>query len=105
MPKRLCVKPDMICPNRSGGRSGRGTSQDASDVCAWPVAVLMRIVAAVLFIFDTGASGLKYHPLAPESTIAVSCLDRMVDISIINHRFVVALIPLGWPLPGAGNET
>ena len=86
IPKRLCVNPEIICPNRPGGRSCRGNFQDASDLCAWPVAIPTRIVAAVLFIFDNGASGLKYHPLAPESTIAVSCLACLVDIRIANHR-------------------
>ena len=86
MPKRLGVNTDMICPNRPGDRSGRGNLQDASDVCAWPVAVPMRIVAAFLFTFDTGASGVKYHPLAPESTIAVYCLASLVAICTANRR-------------------
>ena len=84
MPKRLCVNPGIICPKRPGGRSGRGNSQDASDFCAWPVAVPACIVAAVLFTFDTGAPGVKYHRLAPESTIAVSCLASLVDIRTAN---------------------
>ena len=86
MPKRLCVNPGIICQKRPGGRSGRGNSQDASDVCAWPVAVPTCIVAAVLFTFDTGAPGVKYHPLAPESIIAVSCLDSLVAIRMANIR-------------------
>ena len=84
--KILCVNPDIICPNRPGGRSGKGNSQDDSDVCAWPVAVPTRIVAAVLFTFDTGAPGVKYHPLDTESTIAVSCLASLVDIRTANLR-------------------
>ena len=86
MPKILCVNPEIICPNRPGDRSGRGNFQDASDVCAWPVAVPTRIVATVLFTFDTGAPGVKYHPLAPESTIAVSCLASLVAIHTANLR-------------------
>ena len=84
MLKRLCVNPDIICPNRTGGRSGRGNLQDASDVCAWLVALLTRTVAAFLFTFDTGASGVRYHPLAPESTIAVSCLANLAAIRTAN---------------------
>ena len=79
------MNPDIICPNRPGGRSCRGNSQDAGDVCAWPVDVMTNIIAAVLFTFDTGASGVKYHPLAPESTIAVSCLASLVDICMANR--------------------
>ena len=68
--------------------------QDASEVCAWPVAVPTRIVAAVLFTFDTGAPGVKYHPLAPESTIAVSCLDSLVaiDLTVGDHLVYLALL-------------
>ena len=72
MPKILCVNPYIICPNRPGGRSGIGNLQYDSDFCAWPVDVPKRIVAAVLFTFDTGESGVNYHSLAPKSTIAVS---------------------------------
>ena len=84
MPKRLCVNTNIICPNRPGGRSGRGNSQDASDVCSWPVAVPTRIVAAVLFAFDTWTSGIKYHQLAPESTIYIYCLASLVAICMAN---------------------
>ena len=86
MPKRLCVNPGVICPKRPGGRSGRGNSQDTSDVCAWPVAVPTHIFSAALFTFDTGAPGVKYHPLAPESTIAVSFLASLVAIGMANLR-------------------
>ena len=86
MPKILCLNSDMICSNRPGDRSGRGNSQDASDVCAWHVAVPTRIVAVVLFTFDTGEVGVKYHPLAPEYTISVSCLASLVDIRTANRR-------------------
>ena len=75
-----------IPKNSPGGRSGRGNLQDASDVCAWSVAVLTCIGAAVLFTFYTGASGVKYHLLAPESTIAVSCLASLVAIHMANIR-------------------
>ena len=92
MTKRLCVNPDIICPNRPVGRSGRGNSQDASDVCAWTVAVPTRIVAIVLFTFDTGASGVKYHSLAPESTIAVSCLASFVDTKRHSHFRAILLL-------------
>ena len=84
MPKRLCVNPGIICPKRPGDRSGRGNLQDASDVCAWPVAIPTRIVAVVLFTFDTGTPGVNYHPLAPESTIAVSCLASLMAIRTAN---------------------
>ena len=77
MPKQLCGNPDNICLNRPGGRSGRGNSQDNSELCAWTVAVPMRTL-------DTGASGVKYHPLTPESTIAVSCLAILVAICMAN---------------------
>ena len=87
MPKILCVNPGIICPNSQCSRAGRGNSQDASDVCAWPVAVPARIVAAVLFTFDTGARGVKYHPLATKSTIAVSCLVSLVAIRTANLCF------------------
>ena len=87
MLKILCVNPGIICPNRPGGRSGRGNLQDASDVCAWPVVVPMRIVAAVLCTFYTGAPGVKYHPLAPESSISVSCLASLVAIRTANLHF------------------
>ena len=80
MLKILCVNPGIIFTNRPGGRSGRGNSQDASDVFASPIAIPTRIVAAVLFTFDTGEPGVKYHPLATESTIAVSCLASLVAI-------------------------
>ena len=86
MPKILCVNPDNICPNRPGGRSGRGNSQDASDVCDWPVAVPTRIVATDLFTFDTGVSGVKYYPLTPKSTISISCLASLVSIHMANLR-------------------
>ena len=86
MPKILCVNPDIICPNRPGGRSVKGNLRDASDVCAWPVSVPTRIVAVVLFTFDTGEVGVKYHPLAPEYTIAVSFLASLVDIRTANRR-------------------
>ena len=86
MPKMLCVNPYIICQNRPGGRSGRGNSQDASDVCACPFDVPTRIFAAVLFTFDTGVSGVKYHPLAPKSKIAVSFLASLVDIHMVNLR-------------------
>ena len=86
IPKILCVNPDIICQNRPGGRSVRGKSQDASDVCAWPVAVPTHIVAVFLFTFDTGASGVKYHPLAHESTISVSCLASLVATRMANLR-------------------
>ena len=72
--------------NRPGGRSGRGNLQDALYSCTWPVAVPTRIVTAVLFTLDTRASGVKYHPLAPESIIAVSCLGSLVDIHMANLR-------------------
>ena len=65
MPKQLSVNSGIICPNRPGGRSVKGNLRDASDVCAWPVSVPTRIVAVVLFTFDTGTSGVKYHLLAP----------------------------------------
>ena len=84
MPKILCLNPDIACPNRPGGRSRRGNSQDASDYCAWPVAVPTRIVAVVLFTLDTGASGVKYNPLAPEYTIALYCLASLVVIRMAN---------------------
>ena len=84
MPKILCVNPGIICPNMTGGRSGRGNLQYASDVCAWPVAVPTRIVAAVLFTLDTGAPGVKYHLIAPESTIDVSCFASLVAIRTAN---------------------
>ena len=87
MPKIFCVNPNIISPTMPGSRSGRGNSQDASDVCACPVTVLTRIVAAVLFIFYTGESGVKYQPLAPESTIPISCLASLVDIIMANLRF------------------
>ena len=86
MPKILFAKPDIIVPNRPGVRSGRGDAQDASDSCAWPVAVPMRIVSAVLLTLDTGAPGVKYHPLAPKSTIAVSYLASLVAIRMANIR-------------------
>ena len=86
MPKRLCVNPDIIRPNRPGGRSGIGNFQDASAVCAWPVAILTHIVAAVLFTLDTVAPGVKYHPLTPEPTIAISCLASLVAIRVANIR-------------------
>ena len=84
MPKGLCVNLDIICLNRPGGRSGTGNSQDASDAFAWPIAILTRILDAYLFTFDTGAPGVKYHPVAPESTIAVSCLASLVAIQAAN---------------------
>ena len=98
MPKILCLNPDITCPNRHGGRSGRGNSQYASDSCAWPVVVPTRIVAAVLFALDTRASGVKYYPLAPESTIAVSCLAGLVAICMANIRshFRAILLFLCW---------
>ena len=98
MPNILCFNPDITCPKRPDGRSGRGNLQDASDSCAWPVSVPTRIVAAVLFALDTGASGVKYHPLAPEFTIAVSCLDSLVAIRMTNLRshFPEILLFLCW---------
>ena len=102
MPKRFCVNPDIICPNRSRGSSGRGNLQDATDVCAWPVAVPTRIVVAGLFTFDTGALGVKYHPLSPESTICVSCLASLVGIRTANCRshFRANLLLLSFLLGG-----
>ena len=100
MPEILCVNKGIICPNKNGGRSGRGNLQDASDVCTWPVSVATRIFAAVLFAFDTGAPGVNYHPLAPESTAAVSCLASLVAIRTANIRShfqefcFAALVPL-----------
>ena len=110
MPKMLCVNPYIICQNRPGGRSGRGNSQDASDVCACPFDVPTRIFAAVLFTFDTGVSGVKYHPLAPKSK------SRIFFGQFGGHShgqsplpfpggFVVALVPLGWPLPEAAENS
>ena len=86
IPKVLSVNSGIISPNSPGGSSGRGISQDASDVCAWPVSVPTCIVAAVLFTVDTGVSGLEYHPLAPESTIDVYCVASLVDIRMANRR-------------------
>ena len=86
MPKIFFLNPDITCPNSPGGRSGRGNLQDSSDYCAWPVAARARIVDAVLFTLDTGASGIKYHPLAPKSTISVSCLASLVAIRMANLR-------------------
>ena len=98
MPKILCLNPDITCPNRPGSRPGRGKYQDASYYCAWTVAVPTRIVTAVLFKLDTGESGVKYHPLAPESTIAVSCLASLVVIRMANLRshFRAILLFLFW---------
>ena len=93
MPKILCVNPDIIFQNRPGGRSGRGNLKDPSDVYAWPVAVLTHMVAAVLFTFDTGSPGAKYHPLASKSTIAASCLASLADIQMANLRSHFRAIP------------
>jgi len=46
--------------------------QEASDCCAWPVAVPTRILAAVRSTLVTGAPVLKYQPLSPELTMSVS---------------------------------
>ena len=72
IPKRLFRKAGMIWPNRSGGMSCNGSSQEAEESWGWPVAVPTRTCWACRLTLETGASGVKYHPLAPESTIAVS---------------------------------
>ena len=84
MPKILFLNPDIKSSNSPGGRSGRGNLQDTSDPCAWPVAVPTHIVPVVLFTLDTGVSGVKYHPLAPKSTISVYCLASLVAICMAN---------------------
>ena len=56
--------------------SGKGSLHEAVDSTAWPTAVPARILWAIWFIFFTGASGLKYQPLAPESTSAVLMRSR-----------------------------
>ena len=58
----------------------------------------MRIVAAVLFILDTGALGVKYDPLAIESTIDLSCFTSLVAIRKANLRshFREILLFLCW---------
>ena len=106
IPKRLCVNPDIICPNRPGGRSGRGNLQYASEACAWPVAVPTRIVAAVLFTFDTGVPGVKYHPLAHKLAIDVSCLASLVAIRTANlcSPFRAILLQLSFLLGGSCQE-
>ena len=52
--------------------SCNGSSQEAEESWGWPVVVPTRICRACGFTLETGAFGVKYHPLAPESTIAVS---------------------------------
>ena len=97
-PKILCLNPDITCPNRPGGRSGRGNLQDASDSCAWPVAIPTSIVTEFLFTLDIGASGVKCYPLAPESIIVVYCLDSLVAICMASLRshFRAILLFLCW---------
>ena len=72
IPKRLCRKAGMIWPNRSGGMSCNVSMQEAEESWGWPVAVPTRICWACGLTLETGAFGVRYHPLAPESTIAVS---------------------------------
>ena len=106
IPKILCLNSDITCPNRPSGRSGRGNLQDDSDVCAWPVAIPKRIVAAVLNKFDTGTSGVKYHPLAPKSTIDVSYLASLVAIRMANllSHFRAILLLLSFLSGGSCQE-
>ena len=72
IPKRLCRKAGIICPNRSGGMPSSGNLHAIEESWDWHVVVPTHIVGACGLTFETGASGVKYHPLAPESTIAVS---------------------------------
>ena len=78
--------------------------QDTSNVCAWNVAVSTRIVVAVLFTLDTGASVVMNHPLDTESTIYVSCLASLVAIHMANlrsrFREILLLSPLSLVLEG-----
>ena len=53
--------------------SGLASSHLALDVCGSPEAVPTVILGALLSRLFTGASALKYKPLAPASTIAVLC--------------------------------
>ena len=88
IPNRLWLKPPMMWPNNPGGMSGRGSVQEASDCCALPVAVPTRILAAVRSTLATGAPVLKYQPLAPESTMAVSIRALSITALVLATRQV-----------------
>ena len=59
---------------------------------------MTHIITEVLFTLDTRESGVKWHLLAPESTIAVSFLVILVAINMANLRshFRAILLFLSW---------
>ena len=75
IPKRLCRKLCIMCPNIPGGIPWSSHSQLASDT--WGLYLHTHIWGACAFILDTKTSGKKYHPLAPESIISVSLSSKM----------------------------
>ena len=70
--------------------------QEASDCCAWPVAVPTRILAAARSTLVTGAPVLNYQPLAPASTIAVSMRALSIAALALAIRLIANVAPT-WP--------
>ena len=62
----------------------RVSSQLALDSWGWPVAATTRTFGACALTLDTEASGTKYHPLAPDSTIDVSFMARFLSDLLAN---------------------
>ena len=81
IPNRVWLKPPMMWSNSPGGMSERGSVQEVSDCCAWPVIVPTCILADTRSMLVTVASVLKYQPLALESTMAV--LMRALSIAVL----------------------
>ena len=64
-------------PNIPAFMPSIGSSQLVADTWGWPVTVPKLIVGVCASTFDTGASGMKYDPLAPESKIYVSLSSKI----------------------------
>ena len=92
IPKRLCQKASIICPNRHGGMPSNGNLHDAEENWGWSVAVPTHILAACGLTLETGASGIRYHPLAPDSTIAVSLSSKIASLFVLIFLAVGFLI-------------